>query len=223
MIFSVPKFLTCKFQAQKNFLLLFVFLLPEFAKAQLTFGIKSPDLPSEVIFYRKDSLQNDSLPRKKMAPPKKAAILSACLPGLGQAYNHTLVTPYGKHPHSLWKIPVIYAGFGGLAYGFLWNHNYVKDYRDALRLRYDDDPTTIDQFPRYSDNDLVTLKNYYQRYRDLCVIGAAALYTLQILDATVDAHLSTFDVGDNLSMQFAPSVFPTNNGPVTTIGFRLRF
>ncbi|MDQ3110474.1 MAG: DUF5683 domain-containing protein, partial [Bacteroidota bacterium] len=88
---------------------------------------------------------------------------------------------------------------------------------------YDDDPATIDAFPRYSDNDLVTLKNYYQRYRDLCVIGAAALYTLQILDAAVDAHLSTFDVGKDLSLNVHPSFYPTTDGMVSGVGFRLSF
>ncbi|MDQ3108307.1 MAG: DUF5683 domain-containing protein, partial [Bacteroidota bacterium] len=141
--------------------------------AKLQFGIQA-GLETQFLLS-KDTTKSDTLPRKKMTPPKRAAVLSACLPGLGQAYNHTLIKASdGKHVPSLWKIPVIYAGFAGLTYGFIWNHNFVLDYRNALRLRYDDDPATIDAFPRYSDNDLVTLKNYYQRYRDLCVIGAAA-------------------------------------------------
>jgi hypothetical protein len=167
--------------------------------------------PSTFIFS-KDTTKADTLPRKKMAPPKKAAVMSACLPGLGQVYNR-----------KWWKVPVIYAGFGGLTYGFIWNQNYVKDYRDALRSRYDDDPTTVDGFTRYSDDDLVTLKNYYQRYRDLYIIGAAALYTLQIVDATVDAHLATFDVSDDLSMKFSPSVFPTSQGIASGFGIRIYY
>lgn len=201
----------------KYFLLLFLFACTLSLNAGMCFGVQR-GMETQFLLS-KDSL-TDTLPRKKMAPPKKAAIMSACLPGLGQAYNH-----FALGVRFSWiKIPIIYAGFGGLAYGFAWNQNYVAKYRDALRLRYDDDSTTIDQFyPRYTDNDLVTLKNYYQRYRDMCVIGAAALYTLQILDAAVDAHLSTFDVGDNLSMSISPHIMYTGGVRMPVIGIRFYY
>ena len=140
--------------------------------------------------------------------------MSACLPGLGQIYNK-----------KYWwiKVPVIYAGFGGLAYGFAWNQKYYKEYRNSLRYRYDNNPATTDSLLRYTDDDLVTLKNYYQRYRDLCVIGMAALYTLQILDAVVYAHLNTFDVSDNLSLRVNPALYPSRNGVVGMIGLRLSY
>jgi hypothetical protein len=127
--------------------------------------------------------------------PKKAAIYSACLPGLGQVYNK-----------KYWKVPIIYAGFAGLGYGFYFNHREFKTYRNALRYRYDDDPATIDNFPQYNDDNLVTLKNFYQRYRDLTVVGMVALYTLNVVDAAVDAHLFTFDVSDDLSMRIQPTM-----------------
>lgn len=168
-------------------------------------------------FFPNDTIPADTVKKPYVHSPKKAAIMSACLPGLGQVYN-------GMHgAKSYWKIPVIYAGFGGLGYGFAWNQSIYKDYRNSLRARYDDDTTTIDLYPNYSDDNLVTLKNYYQRYRDLCVIGMAALYTLQIVDAAVDAHLLTFDVGDNLSMNVQPMMYPTPQGPVTQIGLRLSY
>jgi Family of unknown function (DUF5683) len=143
-------------------------------------------------------------------PPKKAALMSACLPGLGQAYNK-----------KYWKIPIIYAGFGGLGYSFGFNQIYFKRYRDALRLRYDNDPNTTDIYPFYSDDDLVTLKQFYQRWRDLSIIGMAALYTLNIIDASVDAHLFYFNVSDDLSLRAAPFMIPTAQGPVTGFGLQL--
>jgi hypothetical protein len=153
------------------------------------------------VIYRTfftDSLRSDSA-KIKVHSPKKAAIMSACLPGLGQAYNH-----------KWWKIPVIYAGFGGLGFGFAWNQNYYHKYHMALKYRYDGDPSTIDPYPDDSDDDLVTLKNYYRKYRDLCVIGAAALYTINIIDATVDAHLWNFkqNIGPDLSLNVNPVVAP---------------
>jgi Family of unknown function (DUF5683) len=159
-----------------------------------------------------DTIAKTDTAKVKIHSPKKAALLSACLPGLGQVYNH-----------KAWKVPIIYAGFGGLGFGFGFNQKNYSLYRSALRLRHDDDPSTIDDFPEYSDDDLVTLKNYYQRYRDLCIIGAAALYTLTILDAAVDAHLYNFDVSDNLALQFKPSLYPTRMGMISTIQINLHY
>lgn len=192
-----------------------VFLLlalsPLASRAQLAFGMQTNHFSSR-FFLPADTLQKDSIRGPKPRNPKTAAILSACIPGGGQFYNR-----------KYWKIPVIYAGFGGLGIGFSFNQKLYAQYRNALRLRYDDDPSTVDDYPEYSDDDLVTLKNYYQRYRDLCVIGAAALYTLQVLDAAVDAHLSSFDMGDDLSMQVQPSLYPTQYGMTGMIGLRFQF
>jgi Family of unknown function (DUF5683) len=166
----------------------------------------------------KIGVQNDvaktSQPKKELLirNPKKAAIMSACLPGLGQAYNK-----------KYWKMPIIYAGFAGLGYGFYFNNKFYKKYRNGLRFRYDNDSTTLDPYPNFSDDNLVTLKNYYQRYRDLCVIGAAALYTLNIIDAVVDAHLSSFDVSDDLTIQLRPGLFITQRTASPTLGIGFRF
>ncbi|HTF05216.1 MAG TPA: DUF5683 domain-containing protein, partial [Bacteroidia bacterium] len=137
---------------------------------------------------------------------------SALVPGLGQIYNK-----------KYWKLPIVYAGMGGTLYGVLWNHKYFKYYRNCLRARYDDDVNTIDPLPLYPDDVLVTYKNYYQRYRDLCFIGMAAVYTLQILDAAVDAHLFYFDVGPDLSFHWQPEVSGDAYGPTCGIGFGLTF
>jgi hypothetical protein len=145
--------------------------------------------------------------------PKKAATMSALLPGLGQIYNK-----------KYWKVPVIYAALGGLGYGFGWNQKYFKYYKNALHFRYDNNASTIDPLPLYPDEALVTYKNYYQRYRDACVIGMAAIYTLQVLDAAVDAHLFYFDVGPDLSLQWTPraesQVYGTSFGVGLYLGYR---
>ncbi|MCU0433557.1 MAG: DUF5683 domain-containing protein [Bacteroidia bacterium] len=153
---------------------------------------------------------SDSLLKQPPHPPKRAALMSACLPGLGQAYNK-----------KYWKIPIIYVGFGGLGYSVGFNHTYYKRYRDAIRLRYDGDPNTNDVYPLFSDDDLSTLKNYYQRFRDLSIIGMAALYTLNVIDAAVDAHLFYFNVSDDLSLRATPFMLPTPGGPVAGVGLRL--
>lgn len=154
----------------------------------------------------------DSVVKPKLHSPKKAATMSALLPGLGQIYNK-----------KYWKVPVIYAALGGLGYGFGWNQKYYKYYKNALHYRYDNDAATVDPLPLYPDDALVTFKNYYQRYRDLCVIGMAAVYTLQVLDAAVDAHLFYFDVGPDLSLQWTPQAQPGVYGNSYGIGLRLGY
>lgn len=131
--------------------------------------------------------------------PKKAALLSAILPGAGQVYNK-----------KYWKLPIIYAGAAGLAYSFQFNHSRYIKYRDAYKFRIDNDASTTDDYIGvYSDDNLNTLQKYYHRYRDLTVIGFAALYALNIIDASVDAHLFTFDVSDDLSMKIQPTLINT--------------
>lgn len=167
---------------------------------------------STIEFNSSYSLPKDSIQKPKIHSPKKAATMSALLPGLGQVYNK-----------KYWKVPIIYAALGGLGYGFGWNQKQFKIYKNALHYRYDDDPATVDTFALYPDAALVTFKNYYQRYRDLCVIGMVAVYTLQVLDAAVDAHLFTFDVGPDLSMRWSPEVSPTRSGLTYSVGFHLGF
>lgn len=183
--------------------------------AQLQVGYASPVLANSIFEFSNTRIfesPRDSIPADTSKPkrhsPKTAAIMSACLPGLGQIYNK-----------KYWKLGIIYPALGGLTYGIIWNHQSFKIYRDALRARYDDDSTTIDPLSSYSDDYIVTSKNYYQRYRDLCVIGFAAVYVLQVIDAAVDAHLFYFDVGPDLSLRWAPKY----NGQVAGLTLNLSF
>lgn len=133
---------------------------------------------------------------KKVHSPKKAALMSALCPGLGQIYNK-----------KYWKLPVIYVGFGALAYSINYNQTKYKTYLNAYKDRLNG--VTDDNFKLYTNDNLNTLQHYYHRYRDLSVIGALALYLLNVVDATVDAHLFTFDVSENLSFNIHPTLINT--------------
>lgn len=132
--------------------------------------------------------------------PRKAAILSTALPGLGQAYNK-----------KYWKIPIIYAGLGGLVYSITYNNKNYIETRTAYRTMYND--TSIhDVFKRISKaNQLKPAVISYHRFRDLSVIGVALLYIVNIVDASVDAHLMSFDVSDDLSLNIRPNIYFTDN------------
>jgi len=148
------------------------------------------------------------LTEKPEHSPRKATIYSAVLPGLGQIYNK-----------KYWKVPIIYIGFASLIYAINWNNDHYVDYKQAYSDIIDDDPTTnsfkdldiegnwdfnnasqVAQFTERLDN----AKEAARRYRDLCIIGTAALYAINIIDATVDAHLFNFDISDDLTVNWTP-------------------
>lgn len=147
--------------------------------------------------------------------PKKSALMSTIIPGLGQVYNK-----------KYWKVPIIYAGVVGLAYSINGNHTKYIQYRTAYIYRIDEDPSTIDDFPKYSDENLNTLQKYYHRSRNLSVIGATLLYIMNIVDASVDAHMFTFDVGDDLSLNIHPALINNSanlNNYTTGLSLNLKF
>ena len=140
--------------------------------------------------------------------PMRAMWLSALCPGLGQIYNRRY-----------WKLPIIVGAFVGLGYGTQWNNRMLSDYSKGYRDLMDDDPTTrsyMDFFPKTvkeSDLDaswlkssLKNKKNYYRRYRDICIFSLIGVYILNVVDAYVDASMSHFDVSDDLSLDVGPAV-----------------
>jgi Family of unknown function (DUF5683) len=189
---------------------MFLVLCTGSIKAQLQRNLYSTRTSHFTPAFHYSGLPADSTVKAKVHSPKKAATMSALCPGLGQIYNR-----------KYWKLPIIYVAMGGCVFGFAYNQNEFAYYRDVLRVRYDDDSLTVDPLPQYSDASIVALKNDYQRYRDLCVIGFSAIYLLQVIDAAVDAHLYTFDVGPDLSLQWSPRVTPGFRQNYYGIGLRL--
>ncbi len=134
----------------------------------------------------------------KLHSPKKAAIFSACLPGLGQAYNK-----------KYWKIPLVYAGMGIPVWFVNYTHREFKSYKQAYIFRTDDDPNTTDnKYPRFSDEQVRENVDFYRRYRDLNLFLTALFYGLNIVDASVDAHLKNFDVSNQLSLRYNNQWWP---------------
>ena len=125
-------------------------------------------------------------------------------------------------------MPVIYGAFAGMAYLISFNNKRYQQYNDALIARLDDDPNTNDlQYTgQYTDENLRTLTDYYHRNRDLSIAVTVLVYALNIIDAHVDAHLYTFNVSDDLSMQVQPVVIPSFQnltGYHPGLGFSLKF
>lgn len=151
-----------------------------------------------LLFLNQVKAQNITDTTTVAHSPRKATIMSLCLPGLGQVYNR-----------KYWKVPVIYAGLGGAAYAFTWNRSYYVKYRSALQYRTDNNPMTTDIYVgKYSDANLLDIKNMYRKNMELSVIVFSAVYLLNIVDAAVDAHLFDFQISDDLSLNWSPSIAP---------------
>ena len=145
---------------------------------------------------------------------RKASIMSAIVPGLGQIYNR-----------KYWKAPIVWAGIGGFAYLFSVNQQKFKYYSDNLKWENDNDPETLNTTdPLLSSDQLLVEKQTYRKRRDMGIIGVAIFYFVNIIDANVDAHLKTFDVSDDLSLNIKPYSNYTNtafNKPVLNSGICL--
>ena len=157
-----------------------------------------------VLPFKTAKAQTDSIPKdipdstlEKQHSPSKATIMSACLPGLGQIYNH-----------KIWKVPIIYADFGVMAYLIVFNTSYYLDYKCAYieSVNRDKNGNYAYLVNRYSSTDLVSAREYYRRNLEITCLVSALWYILQILDATVDAHLYSFNINKTLSMRVEPSV-----------------
>jgi hypothetical protein len=180
----------------------------------LVLGVAQGKGYSQVVTSGPDStlVRTDAEPlppkEKGLSKPGKAALMSAIVPGLGQAYNK-----------SYWKIPIIYATGGVLAYYLKENHQTYLEYRQGVLLRNDGDPSNDqDQFTarigdRPLDQQLSVLKrgrDTYRRWRDYTVLYCIVAYGLNITEAYVHAHLKDFDVSEELALQLRPNVIQTN-------------
>ena len=149
-------------------------------------------------------------------PPKKAALRSALLPGWGQVYNK-----------KIWKVPIIYGALGSSGAIFFYNLNNYQDTRFAYRVKYNmrvnrTDSALFNQIkPNLQPLPEESLKYYRNQFRrdiDYSVLFFLVLWGLNVVDATVDAHLKTFDVGNDLSLRIAPGYSET----ASTHGLSLR-
>lgn len=138
--------------------------------------------------------------------PGKAALKSAILPGWGQVYNK-----------KIWKVPIVYAALGGTAWYFFDNLVWYKDFRRGYKVAYNiatnGDSTGYDkikfsQVRRAVDNNQQNQLKYYRddfrKNIDYSAVYFALAWALNVVDAAVDAHLSSFDVSPDLGFKIQP-------------------
>lgn len=138
----------------------------------------------------------------KAHSPKKAALRSAILPGWGQVYNK-----------KYWKVPIVYGALGVCGGVFFYNMGNYKDTRFAYRVKYNmrvngTDSALFSQIkPKLKPLDEESLRFYRNQFRrdiDYSALFFLLLWGLNVIDATVDAHLKSFDVSPELSLRIKP-------------------
>ena len=142
--------------------------------------------------------------------PIRSMWLGLVIPGAGQFYNR-----------KYWKLPIVYGGFLGCVYALTWNSQMYSDYSQAYLDIMDSDPNTKSYEkmlpPKYDITGkeerfkgiFKSKKDTYRRYRDLSIFAFGGVYLLSVIDAYVDAELSTFDISPDLSLQFMPTMIET--------------
>jgi hypothetical protein len=173
-----------------------------------------------------DKAKADSV--RKAFSPKKATLRSLVLPGWGQAYNK-----------KYWKIPIVYGALGVSAGIFFYNLSNYKEIRFAYNAKYkaslpEYNPLSNYAGPFRDTTDLIKIKsdlalidvNSLRSFRDefrsnidYSVLAFLLLWGLNVVDATVDAHLKTFDVSPDLS--FKIKLGPSQMAGTTGLSFVL--
>ena len=152
--------------------------------------------------------------------PQTALWLSFIFPGLGQIYNR-----------KYWKLPIVYGLGVGIGYAIHYTNSLYQDFKIGYQNYNSGSPDPAlyaNLVPTgYPESSISSyLKNQmdnYHRYRDLCIVGAVALYALSIVDAFVDAQLSDFDISPDLSMRVKPTVEQAGDNTALGVGMKLKF
>jgi hypothetical protein len=196
------------------FLFVFLFASNNYLSAQ---RISKPD---SAVRYQlvKDSLKGMEVTNtneKKKHIPRLATIRSAIIPGWGQAYNH-----------EYWKIPIVWAAIGVPIYTFFYNDSYYKktssaysalyayQYGDTNNASVKANYNNID--PELKKLDLYSLqvyRNSFRKDRDYSILWFFILWGVNVVDATVFAHLKDFDVSNDLSLHITPNLNSTTGAP----------
>lgn len=178
------------------------------------------------IFAQQDTVINDTILKKlpeiniqdadtvkqysAIKNPVKATLYSALIPGLGQIYNE-----------KYWKVPIVYTCLGGVVFFSDYNNKQYKRYLAAYIAETDDLEETVSEFDgQRTKEDLLYLKKKFRRNRDISYLLIFGIYFLNVIDATVDAHLYDFDISDDLSLRILPDIIQGIDYQ-NTIGLRL--
>ncbi|MFT3824267.1 MAG: DUF5683 domain-containing protein [Chitinophagaceae bacterium] len=201
----------------KIFLIITVaFLLPVLAFTQKTDSLAPANSPVS-LRQAKATGVTDSLLHPPHSP-RKAAIYSAILPGLGQVYNK-----------KYWKVPIVYAAIGIPVYFLVDNKRWYDKTKYALAVVANGttdtdslnavDPALQSLVRNKATGSLLSYRNDFRRNMDYSILFGLLFWGLNVVDATVDAHLKGFDISEDLSLKIKPTLF--HGGQAAGVSFVL--
>tara|TARA_B110000967_G_C18839725_1_gene538687 strand:- start:332 stop:910 length:579 start_codon:yes stop_codon:yes gene_type:complete len=147
--------------------------------------------------------------------PSTAAFYSAILPGLGQAYNK-----------KYWKIPIVYGVLGTSTGFYIYNNKQYNRYRDAFKSMRSGKSHEFDGLNGnvlLTDDALERAQTRFKEDRDLSLFITIGMYALQIVEASVDAHLKQLNTDDNLAFKPQILIDPITNQVTAGISLSYSF
>ncbi len=162
---------------------------------------------SQVITKDSVKISDETLMVKS---PIRASLYSAILPGAGQLYNRKWI-----------KAPIA-MGLVATGAGFtIYYNGLYKKYRKAYIAVREGSPNEFSGV--LTAAQLAVIQDDYKRKRDYSVALTALAYLLNIVDATVDAHLYT--VRNDKEMTLKPTVLQNEMSiePVLGLAFNFKF
>jgi hypothetical protein len=135
--------------------------------------------------------------------PRRALLLAAVMPGLGQIYNK-----------KYWKLPLVYGGMFATGYAINYYNELYREYKFVLYTALENglEENQIDTDLNLDLGMKTTVRGYRnavdkaQRERDFMIIIMGLVYVLQIVDAHVDSHLKEFDLNPRLQVRLEPMI-----------------
>jgi hypothetical protein len=183
--------------------LFFIFLFNSNLFAQKNSNDSTAKKTAEKIKPKKEKVHIFSIDTSKPYNPRVAILRSAILPGWGQATNK-----------KYWKMPIVYGALGTTGYIFFRNIKQFREANAAYKNAIDGNTNNDSLIPepyysvRTSPDRIKSFRNSVRQNVDYSVLFFIAFWGLNVVDAAVDAHLKTFDVSDELSLQIKPGYSP---------------
>ena len=179
-------------------------MLPFLSFAQKKEILVSADSSNTVTATIDSTASGKKIKKVNVYSPRKAAIRSAILPGWGQIYNK-----------KYWKLPIVYGAIGITGYIFVDNIKTYREYRSAYTIRYRSslpapytDSTGYNDlkeiYKKISPESIRAARDQFRQYIDYSVIFFLIFWGLNVVDASVDAHLKSFDVSPDLTFNIKP-------------------
>jgi len=163
----------------------------------------------------------DTVKDKRGHTPRGATLRSLVLPGWGQVYNHRI-----------WKVPIVYAAIGVPVYLFAYNKQWYDRTRYAIRMLADEVIDSVmlskvhPELKRFVEEkqvgSLIGYRSDFRKNMDYSILFGLVMWGLNIVDATVDAHLRDFDVSDELSLRVRPVLLPGTLTPGLSIIVKIK-